>query len=113
MSTHVYCSLEEADDSQVRVRSEHAMGLFKGCFASMCGLRQQIHGEPDHQRALEWVRACIIIHNLIHMIEAGVVEVDVVEALAAEDYMGEGEPDGAQRRETLKFFLLEHLENTQ
>lgn len=47
------------------------MGYLKGHFQSLKGLRQQIKNETDHLRAVEWIRACIVIHTLIHEIEYG------------------------------------------
>lgn len=45
------------------------MGYLKGHFQSLKGLRQKIKNETDHLRAVEWIRACIVIHTLIHEIE--------------------------------------------
>lgn len=59
--------------SHVRIRSEHAVGLFKGRFQSLRGLRQQIKNDQDHCRALEWIRTCIVLHNLTLEIEHGSV----------------------------------------
>ena len=47
------------------------MGYLKGCFQSLKGLQQQIKNQTDHLRAVEWIRACIVIHTLIHEIEYG------------------------------------------
>ncbi|CAK5267593.1 unnamed protein product, partial [Mycena citricolor] len=56
--------------SHVRIRSEHAVGFLKGRFQSLRRLRQQIKNETDHLRALEWIRACLVLHTLIHNIES-------------------------------------------
>jgi hypothetical protein len=32
-------------------------------------LRQQIKNTQDHERALAWIRTCIVIHTMIHEIE--------------------------------------------
>ncbi len=61
---------------QVRIKSEHAVGHLKGRFQSLRGLRQQIKNEVDHLRAVEWIRACIVIHTLIHEIELGNEDMD-------------------------------------
>ncbi|KAJ7616875.1 hypothetical protein B0H17DRAFT_876951, partial [Mycena rosella] len=50
---------------QVRVKSEHAMGYIKGRFCSLRGLRQQIDDSVDHERALAWVKTCVVIHTLV------------------------------------------------
>ena len=57
--------------SHVRVKSEHAMGYIKGRFCSLRGLRQQIDNALDHERAVAWIKACIVIHMLIFLIEHG------------------------------------------
>jgi len=50
---------------QIRIRSEHAVGALKGRFQSLRGLRQYINTREDHEAAVEWVRTCLILHNLI------------------------------------------------
>lgn len=32
-------------------------------------MRQQIKNAQDHERALAWIRTCIVIHTMIHEIE--------------------------------------------
>lgn len=55
------------------------MGYIKGRFASLRGLRQQIDDSVDHERALAWVKACIVIHTLVGLIESGQVDDDLEE----------------------------------
>ena len=57
------------------------MGYIKGCFCSLRGLRQQIDDSVDHERALAWVKTCIIIHTLISIIEHGTEDEEFVEEL--------------------------------
>jgi hypothetical protein len=57
------------------------MGYIKGRFASLRGLRQQIDDGTDHERALAWIKACIIIHTLIAIIEAGNEDLEFLEEL--------------------------------
>lgn len=45
------------------------MGHLKGRFQSLKGLWQQIKSRDDHLRAVEWIRACLVIHTIIHEIE--------------------------------------------
>jgi hypothetical protein len=66
---------------KVRVKSEHAMGYIKGRFCSLRGLRQQIDNTIDHERALAWVKTCIVIHTLISIIENGAEDEEFVEEL--------------------------------
>jgi hypothetical protein len=63
------------------VKSEHAMGYIKGRFCSLRGLRQQIDTAQDHQRAIAWIKACIVLHTLIFHIEHGEEDPDYVERL--------------------------------
>ena len=56
---------------QVRIRSEHAIGLLKGTFQSLKELRIQISDKKKHLELILWVRCCIILHNLIIRIEEG------------------------------------------
>lgn len=55
--------------SRIRIRSEHAIGLLKGRFQSLRELRIQISSLNRHRWAIVWIRCCIILHNLIIMIE--------------------------------------------
>ncbi|KZT32104.1 hypothetical protein SISSUDRAFT_994391 [Sistotremastrum suecicum HHB10207 ss-3] len=51
--------------SHIRIRSEHCMGALKGRFQSLRGLRVHINRKRDHVYACNWIRMCIILHNLI------------------------------------------------
>ena len=59
------------------------MGYLKGRFQSLKGLRQQIKNQTDHLHAVEWIRACIVIHTLIHEIEYGNEDADWEEEIVA------------------------------
>jgi hypothetical protein len=60
------------------------MGYIKGRFASLRGLRQQIDDSVDHERALAWVKTCIVIHTLVGMVEAGNEDQDWMDELLQE-----------------------------
>lgn len=60
------------------------MGYIKGRFASLRGLRQQIDDSIDHERALAWVKACVVIHTLVGLIESGREDYDFTEELVRE-----------------------------
>lgn len=51
--------------SNMRVRIEHAIGILKGKFQSLKGLRACIRGNRDIQRLSYWIRACIVLHNIV------------------------------------------------
>jgi hypothetical protein len=102
------------------------MGYIKGRFCSLRGLRQQIDNARDHERALIWVKTCIVIHTLISVIEEGDEDGEFIAELVQE---GMGDPDthnsldhrdggssdaqqqvgGRAKRSELKHILLEHL----
>lgn len=56
---------------QVRIRSEHAIGLLKGRFQALRQLRIQITASKHHKWAIMFVRCCLILHNLIIRLEGG------------------------------------------
>ena len=109
--------------NKVRVKSEHAMGYFKGRFCSMRGLRQQIDDARDHERAVAWIKACIVIHTLIFFIEHGHKDWEYIAELVEEgtDTVPDGvghsdlesevvrETKGQRKREVLKNELFEYL----
>lgn len=66
------------------MKSEHAMGYIKGRFSSLRGLRQQIDDSLDHERALAWVKTCIVIHTLVAIIEEGAEDQDFMNELVQE-----------------------------
>lgn len=110
---------------QVRVKSEHAMGYFKGRFSSLRGLRQQIGDATDHKRALAWVKACIVIHTLVSFVEEGDEDNEFMEELVREGtdasddvIVGQADRDqsdsqreaqGQRKRTELKTMLFESL----
>lgn len=49
--------------SRVWIRSEHAIGYFKGRFQSLKGLRVNIKDRATHHFACSWVVACIAVHS--------------------------------------------------
>ncbi|KAF7300902.1 DDE Tnp4 domain-containing protein [Mycena kentingensis (nom. inval.)] len=49
--------------SNVRVRSEHAVGYLKGRFSSLRGLRLRIDDHDQIAFATYWVIACMVVHN--------------------------------------------------
>ncbi|KAG8911346.1 hypothetical protein FRC01_005762 [Tulasnella sp. 417] len=59
----------DAAVAQLRIRSEHCMGALKGRWQSLRGLRIIINRKRDHKAACNWIRMCIILHNLVVDIE--------------------------------------------
>ena len=60
----------DAAVSHIRIRSEHCMGALKGRWQSLHGLRIMINRKRDHVLACDWIRMCIMLHNIvIEMVE--------------------------------------------
>ncbi|KAJ7020115.1 hypothetical protein C8F04DRAFT_1197009 [Mycena alexandri] len=58
--------------------------LFPDFRMNPTGLRQQIDDSKDHERALAWVKACIIIHTLVRLIEDGTKDDEYLQELVQE-----------------------------
>jgi hypothetical protein len=77
--------------SMVRIRSEHAIGFFKGRFQSMKGLRVNIKDEKTHRFATYWIAACIGIHTFAMQCEEQERGADSDdEAVMADPFINEG-----------------------
>lgn len=57
------------------------MGYIKGRFCSLRGLWQQINNAKDHEHAIIWIKACIILHTLVFIIENGDEDPSFIEDL--------------------------------
>lgn len=44
---------------------EHCIGILKGHFQSLKGLRLAIRGERDITRMVCWILTCCVLHNLV------------------------------------------------
>jgi hypothetical protein len=51
--------------SKARVSVEHCIGILKGKFQSLRGLRLAIRDEGDLTRASLWIRSCVVLHNIL------------------------------------------------
>jgi len=101
------------------------MGYIKGRFCSLCSLRQQIDDVIDHECAIAWIKACIVIHTLVFRIEHGQEDPLFVQELVQagsdaplhstdNDLATEAirETRGQRMREKLKKNLLDYLEES-
>lgn len=69
------------------------MGMLKGRWSLLRGLRVQISTAEDHLLALAWIKICLILHNLIIDIEHGGLE-GIDEEFLREGLLADGEEDG-------------------
>lgn len=51
--------------ASVRVTIEHTFGMLKSRFQSLTHMRTQLDTQLDIQRALNWIRAMVILHNYL------------------------------------------------
>jgi hypothetical protein len=51
--------------SSARIIIEHVMGLLKGRWSSLRGLRVKIHKPEDVERANRWIVAILVLHNIV------------------------------------------------
>lgn len=51
--------------ASARVVVEHTFGMLKMRFQSLRSLRSQIDTQLDLERSLNWIRACVLIHNFL------------------------------------------------
>ncbi|KAF9503286.1 hypothetical protein BS47DRAFT_1402561 [Hydnum rufescens UP504] len=80
--------------SKIWIKSEHTMGMLKGRFSSLRGLRQQITSVCDHLLALKWVEICLVLHNAILDIEQGCEDEDAFTACMLREGMTVNGDDG-------------------
>lgn len=51
--------------SHIRIRSEHCIGALKGRWQSLRELPHRINRKRDHVAACNWIKMCIVLHNLL------------------------------------------------
>ena len=89
--------------ASARVVAEHTIGVLKMRFQSLRGLRVMIQGKRSVGKAVNWMLACVVLHNLLlHEPDDDVVNVDDArdEALLRVEEKDAPE-EGRRRRRTL------------
>lgn len=71
--------------STVRIATEHAIGRLKGRFGSLRGLRICIRDKRSHEKALRWIEACLVLHNMLLDIDDDEFDEDLDAEVASED----------------------------
>ncbi|KNE90992.1 hypothetical protein PSTG_15558 [Puccinia striiformis f. sp. tritici PST-78] len=51
--------------SSIRVRNEHCIGILKGRFQSLRGLRKDLSLAGTMEKITHWISACIVLHNFL------------------------------------------------
>ncbi|KAI9907541.1 hypothetical protein PsorP6_016535 [Peronosclerospora sorghi] len=65
--------------SSFRVCNKHCIGLLKGRFQSLKGLRLRLQDEDNAQRIIASIRSCAVLHNLLLSKDFDWVDIDVDE----------------------------------
>ena len=95
--------------SNIRVRVEHCIGILKGRFQSLRGLRTVIRREKDVRRLVYWIRACCVLHNLVlqdpveqeWLEDEGEGEIPEVRVEGSRSATTQGETAGKKKRRNL------------
>ena len=51
--------------AKARVRNEHTIGIMKGRWALLQELRLSLQTKRDMQQIIQWVNACVTLHNML------------------------------------------------
>jgi hypothetical protein len=106
--------------SHIRIDIEHSFGMLKSRFQSLTNLRCRIMDKAQYERAVQWIVAALVLHDLLISLtdgwlrEDGFYEEDWEEEDAEEDFVDAREAlsraqhaTGTARRECLKAQVLE------
>lgn len=95
--------------SNIRVKVEHAIGILKARFMSLRGLRFNIWEKKHLIHAVNWIKTCIILHNILTTEGESEEGMDLVnddnpanEGEGAADADDRAENLGTQKREYIK-----------
>jgi len=107
-SVHVRYRTFNKQLSSLRVLVEHTIGLLKGRFQSLQGLRINVSKTGGHEKVCRWIQACAVLHNILGQIDPWNQEGDEVyqeqeyeEDLDQENLQFNAQGSGEQLRNTL------------
>lgn len=98
--------------ASLRIYSEHTIGILKGRWKSLTGLRILLRKRENLVKVCNHIVACCVLHNLMHIsgdswddmsIDASDDDTNEISVAAAI------EQDGAEKREEVKMQCLEHF----
>jgi hypothetical protein len=99
--------------SSIRVQVEHCIGILKGHFQSLKGLRIMIRQEKDIKQSVYWIRACCVLHNLLlqdkidnEWLEVERDEEDITHLEVNRQFLGEERDNGVKKRRDLMSIVL-------
>ena len=86
--------------SSARIIVEHVMGILKGRWGSLRGLRVKIKEKEDTKKANNWIICCLILHNIVTGFNDGWVDEFVDESDMSENE--EIDENGIEFRERIR-----------
>ncbi|KAA1097917.1 hypothetical protein PGT21_023889 [Puccinia graminis f. sp. tritici] len=99
--------------SSLRVCNEHCIGLLKGRFQSLRGLRKDLNSAGTMEKITHWISACVILHNFLLSDQSPDVFTDV-DDIDIHGHDGAREPRndlGTQLRDQVFGEVTEYLES--
>ncbi|KNE96111.1 hypothetical protein PSTG_10533 [Puccinia striiformis f. sp. tritici PST-78] len=99
--------------SSIRVRNEHCIGILKGRFQSLRGLRKDLSSAGSMEKITHWISACVVLHNfLLHDKTPDYYEGDGDDDDSnTNGARGEGSEDGNQLRSQVFSEVLDFLDS--
>lgn len=98
--------------SSARIIVEHVMGLLKGRWSSLRGLRVQIQKKEDIERVNQWIVAILVLHNMVMKYKDNwndeVLEDEPGYELVEENQVNHEAATGRELREMLKESMLQN-----
>ncbi|POW02002.1 hypothetical protein PSTT_12096 [Puccinia striiformis] len=99
--------------SSIRVCNEHCIGILKGRFQSLRGLRKDLSSAGSMEKITHWISACVVLHNfLLHDKTPDYYEGDGDDDDSnTNGARGEGSEDGNQLRSQVFSEVLDFLDS--
>lgn len=86
------------------MKIELAFGILKNVFQSLRCLRIRVNKKSGHQRACEWIAACVVLYNMIRPQLDADYSQDVVPICNNQEF-NQNQTDSVQRDKLLNWFI--------
>ena len=97
-----------------RVKAEHCIGILKGRFPLLKGIRMLIGNRLHMERIIAFVRGAVVLHNFLidEPVEASWIDIDADDEAEPEPNRSSGNEPDYRRRQELLYYLSELPETT-
>ncbi|KAI9611499.1 hypothetical protein H4Q26_008452 [Puccinia striiformis f. sp. tritici PST-130] len=97
--------------SSIRVCNEHCIGILKGRFQSLRGLRKDLSSAATMEKITHWISTCVILHNFLLSDKSPDYEADVDDEDSEQNGAQHGRSEhGNQLREQVCAEVIEFLD---